>query len=187
MMPMIDSPTISGTKSRVASGRIGRLKRMKPYVPIFSRTAARITEPAVGASVWASGSQVWNGNIGTLTAKPRKNARKIHFCSVGGHGRARWNAVMSNVYGCRRDGVAVEVEREDAEQHHHAADQRVDEELDRRVEPAAAAPDADEEVHRHQHHFPEQEEQEEVERRRTRRACPSAGPAGRCSTPSRAR
>ena len=49
-------------------------------MPIFSSTAARITEPAVGASVCASGSQVWNGNIGTLIAKPRKNARKIHHC-----------------------------------------------------------------------------------------------------------
>ena len=38
--------------------------------------AASITEPAVGASVWASGSQVWNGNIGTLIAKARKKARK---------------------------------------------------------------------------------------------------------------
>ena len=38
--------------------------------------AASITEPAVGASTWASGSQVWNGNIGTLIAKARKNARK---------------------------------------------------------------------------------------------------------------
>ena len=27
-----------------------------------------MTEPAVGASVWASGSHVWNGNIGTLIA-----------------------------------------------------------------------------------------------------------------------
>jgi hypothetical protein len=40
-------------------------------VPSFSSTAARITEPWVGAWVWASGSQVWNGNIGTLMAKPR--------------------------------------------------------------------------------------------------------------------
>ena len=48
---------------------------MKPYVPIFSRTPARITEPAVGASTWASGNQVWNGNIGTLIANPTKNAR----------------------------------------------------------------------------------------------------------------
>ncbi len=39
-------------------------------------TPARMTEPAVGASVWASGSQVWNGNIGTLMAKARKKARK---------------------------------------------------------------------------------------------------------------
>ena len=35
-----------------------------------------MTEPAVGASTCASGSQVWNGNIGTLIAKARKNARK---------------------------------------------------------------------------------------------------------------
>ena len=83
-MPMIDSVTIIGTKCRVASGRIGSEKRMNPYVPIFSRTAARMTEPAVGASVCASGSQVWNGNIGTLTANPRKNARNTHHCRLNG-------------------------------------------------------------------------------------------------------
>src|ERR1035441_10930551 len=52
--------------------------RRKPYVPIFSSTAARITEPPVGASTCASGSQVWNGNMGTLMAKPMKNAQKTH-------------------------------------------------------------------------------------------------------------
>ena len=62
------------------------------------------------------------------------------------------------------DRVIVEVEREDTEQHHHAADQRIQEELDGRVQTAIAAPDADEEVHRDEHHFPEQEEQQEVER-----------------------
>src|SRR2546428_12293540 len=56
------------------SGKNGKEKRMKPYVPIFSRTPARITEPAVGASTCASGSQVWNGNIGTLMANARKKA-----------------------------------------------------------------------------------------------------------------
>ena len=40
----------------------------------------------------------------------------------------------------------------------------VDEELDRRVDPAWPAPDADEEVHRQQHHFPHHVEEEEVER-----------------------
>ena len=46
-------------------------------MPIFSSTPARITLPAVGASVCASGSQVWNGNIGTLIAKARAKARNI--------------------------------------------------------------------------------------------------------------
>ena len=35
----------------------------------------------MGASVCASGSQVWNGNIGTLMAKAKKNPQKSHFCS----------------------------------------------------------------------------------------------------------
>src|SRR6516164_3796081 len=61
-----------------ASGSKGREKRRNPYVPIFSRTLARITDPAVGASVCASGSQVWKGNIGTFTAKPTKKAQKTH-------------------------------------------------------------------------------------------------------------
>src|SRR5882724_11800278 len=57
-------------------GSNGSEKRMKPYVPIFRRTPARMTEPAVGASVCASGSQVWNGNIGTLMAKAKKKPQK---------------------------------------------------------------------------------------------------------------
>ena len=37
-------------------------------MPSFSITPASTTEPAVGAWVWASGSQVCSGKIGTLTA-----------------------------------------------------------------------------------------------------------------------
>src|SRR5260370_36283256 len=54
---------------------------MKPYVPIFSKTPARITEPAVGASVCASGSHVWNGNMGTLMANAKKKPQKSHTFS----------------------------------------------------------------------------------------------------------
>ena len=43
-------------------------------MPILSRTPARMTEPAVGASTWASGSQVWNGKIGTLMANASAKA-----------------------------------------------------------------------------------------------------------------
>src|SRR6266542_834849 len=96
-MPMIEIAEIIGTNRCDASGRIGRLNRRKPYVPIFRSTAARITEPAVGASVCASGSHVWNGNIGTLIAKPRKNARNTHHCRLKGTA-SFWNAVTSNEY-----------------------------------------------------------------------------------------
>ena len=39
-----------------------------------------MTLPAVGASVWASGNQVWTGNIGTLMAKERAKAAKSQYC-----------------------------------------------------------------------------------------------------------
>src|SRR5437764_951802 len=77
MMPMTARSPIQGAHDLAASGRIGRATRTKPYVPSLRRTAARITEPTVGASVWASGSQVWNGNIGTLMAKPRNRPPKM--------------------------------------------------------------------------------------------------------------
>ena len=61
--------------------------------------------------------------------------------------------------------VAVEeVQRQDAQQHEHGAEQGVEEELDRRIQLAPVPPDADQEVHRHQHDFPEDVEQEEVQR-----------------------
>ncbi len=79
-----------------ALGNSGSENRRKPYVPIFSSTAARITEPAVGASTCASGSQVWNGNIGTLMAKPMKNAQKTHCCVPSGR-FSFINSAISNV------------------------------------------------------------------------------------------
>ena len=46
---------------------------------------ARITEPAVGASTWASGSQVWTGHIGIFTANEAKNASHSQVCIAGGN------------------------------------------------------------------------------------------------------
>ena len=43
---------------------------------------ARIIEPAVGASVCASGSQVWNGQTGTLMAKAITNAQNATVLTV---------------------------------------------------------------------------------------------------------
>src|SRR3979409_1318684 len=64
-----------------SAGSNGSENRMKPYVPIFKRTPARMTEPAVGASVCASGSHVWNGNMGTFMAKAKKKPQKSHAFS----------------------------------------------------------------------------------------------------------
>lgn len=44
-----------------------KIKRIKPYPPIFSKIAARIIDPAIGASTCAFGSHRWRPNIGTLT------------------------------------------------------------------------------------------------------------------------
>src|SRR5207253_2266587 len=98
MMPMTASKPIQGAHEWAALGRIGMAIRTKPYVPSFRRMAARITEPTVGASVWASGSQVWNGNIGTLMAKPMNKPPKINSCVPCGIADAWLISVgMSNV------------------------------------------------------------------------------------------
>ena len=55
-------------------------------------TPARITEPAVGASVWASGSQVCSGNSGTFTAKAMAKARNSQRAVVVGD--APWSLAI---------------------------------------------------------------------------------------------
>src|SRR5205085_5863948 len=57
-----------------------------------------------------------------------------------------------------------EVKTEERDEDEHAAQERVQEELDGGILAPRPAPDADEEVHRQQHHFPEDIEQEEVQR-----------------------
>ena len=48
--------------------------------------AASTTEPPVGASTWASGSQVCTGHIGTLTEKAAKKAKNRSVCAFKGKG-----------------------------------------------------------------------------------------------------
>ena len=43
-----------------------------------------MTEPAVGASTWASGSQVCTGHIGIFTANEAKKASQAQVCRFGG-------------------------------------------------------------------------------------------------------
>ena len=70
-------------------------------MPSFNSTAARITEPTVGASVWASGSQVWNGNMGTFTPNPRNMPPNTHTCDdlampAAASGRSRMSKVLAS-------------------------------------------------------------------------------------------
>ena len=53
---------------------------------------------------------------------------------------------------------------QDGHQHEQRADKGVDEELDRRIQPALPAPDPDDEIHRDQHDLPEDIEHEHVQR-----------------------
>ncbi len=57
-------------------------------MPNLSSTPARMTEPAVGASTCASGSQVCSGNSGTLMAKASAKAAKHQICAVCGSTRS---------------------------------------------------------------------------------------------------
>src|SRR3972149_10037806 len=85
MIAITERVSIAGTIAFVASGKRGIENLRKPYAPILMRIAARITLPAVGASVCASGSQVWTGNIGTFTAKAEKNAQNSQNCILYGY------------------------------------------------------------------------------------------------------
>jgi len=39
------------------------------------KTAANNIDPANGASTWANGNHIWNGNFGIFTAKLAKKAK----------------------------------------------------------------------------------------------------------------
>ena len=59
---------------------------------------------------------------------------------------------------------ALEIQHQDADQEQHAARQRVEEELERRIDPVITAPDANDDVHWDQHRFPENVEKKQVQR-----------------------
>ncbi len=72
-------------------------------------------------------------------------------------------ATMSKVSGVARGAALQHSQGDDADQHQSRAEHRVEEELGRRVDATAVAPQADEEVHRHQHDLEEHEEHDQVE------------------------
>ena len=160
MMLITASVAIAGASMRVASGNSGNASFMNPYVPIFSSTPARITEPAVGASTCASGSHVCSGTIGTLIANDSANAASSTVCT-GSESWARYK-----IGECKRRDSGRCVERiheiDHRRQHQDASERGVQHELQRRVDAALSAPDADDQKQRNQHRLPEQIEDEKI-------------------------
>jgi hypothetical protein len=60
-----------------------------------------MTEPAVGASTCASGSQVWTGHIGIFTAKEAKKASHSQVCMPAGSHACVSSVGMSVVPACQ--------------------------------------------------------------------------------------
>ena len=61
-------------------------------MPILSMTAARMTEPPVGACTCASGSHVCTGHIGTLMKNAIANAQKQPDLRRRAGSTTRWSA-----------------------------------------------------------------------------------------------
>ena len=114
-----------------------------------------MTEPAVGASTWASGSQECSGHIGTLMAKAAAKAMNSHIWVL------RIDAALGDQVG-HREGALIDAQPQDGQQHQDGTGHRVQEELDGGIDAARSAPDADQEVHRDEREFPEDVEQEQV-------------------------
>ena len=150
----------TGAKAREASGNSGTAKRIRPYPPVFRSRPARITLPAVGASVCASGSHVCSGNAGSFTAKAAKNP-SIRSIPTTGDTTVPIRSCRANV----QVPVAKAVQDgqgDDGDEHEQAADLREEEELHGGLVAVLVSPDVDEEVHRDEHELPEEDEQEEV-------------------------
>ena len=114
-----------------------------------------MTEPAVGASTCASGSQECSGHIGTLMAKAAAKARNSQSCVCGSMPPLAIRSGTEKV-------PWYDAQPQDRQQHQDRAGHGVQEELDGGVDAPRSAPDADQEVHRDEREFPEDVEQEQV-------------------------
>ena len=131
-------------------------------MPILSSTAASSTEPAVGAVVWAGGSQVCTGKTGTLTAEAGDEQRRDE--RLGADGYAVPAALGEDV---EVGGAGLGDEGEDADEHQGRAERGVEDEPVPRRRPARArvvgvAEPADEHPHRHEHELEGDEEEHGV-------------------------
>ena len=87
---MLTTPRVTSAGAEEVGG-VGEQVEPEPHQPVgaeLQEDAARITDPAVGASVWASGNHVCTGNSGTLTAVGEGEGQKIHRAAAQSSGLA---------------------------------------------------------------------------------------------------
>ena len=63
----------------ISCPNIGSAIRSRPYTPIFDIVPVSSIVTGEGASLYAAGSQVWNGISGTFTAKPASTPTASHI------------------------------------------------------------------------------------------------------------
>ena len=130
-------------------------------MPILSSTAASSTEPAVGAVVWAGGSQVCSGKTGTLTARPATSSAATRVWVPTGYAVAA--ALGEDV---EVGGAGLGDEREDADEHQGRAEGGVEDEpssgVGARVGVVRVAEPGDQHPHRHEHDLEGDEEEHRV-------------------------
>ena len=132
-----------------------------PNAPSFMRTPAWTIETAVGAAMWPSGDQVWNGQSAASTPQPMtKNGKKI-FWKVGLERAVARGPERGHIEGAE---VRLVEGGEDADPDEDGAADQHERQLHRAVLFARGAPDADQQVERHHRELVEEEEEEEVER-----------------------
>ena len=131
---------------------------IRPYVPSLGRMPESTTFVEVGLDTYTSSSQLCSGTAGTLMSNPKRIGAAMAICAV----RERPPpALRASIEKRARE----DTEGEKAREHHRAAEERVDKELDGRRPAVLVAPDADHEVHRDQRYLEEDVEQDQVLRR----------------------
>jgi hypothetical protein len=111
-------------------------------------------------SAAASGSQVWNGTSGALIAKAMKKPSEQPLLQLRVDLQVRERGEVERAGA--GEVLRGDVQPDERRQHEQAAEQRVQQELDRGVVATRAAVAPDEEVHRDEHRLEEHVEQEHV-------------------------
>ena len=139
---------IAGANVWAASGKSGTANRMSPYAPSFSMIAARITEPGgrrLGVRVGQPGVEREHRDLDREGEEEGEEGAELERRREAALGRGREEPERLEVEGAgparrRVRRLVGERGREDRDEHQQRADERVEDELDRRVDAVRRRP-----------------------------------------------